>query len=192
MASLPQRPAARRPSPRPVPGRATSRRRGDRGVAYPSPVVLLSVVAVAMAAVAFVATRDAAPTEREITTVAQDESPSASADASSAPPVESPKPEIKKKKKVVKRGDTYVVVFNNSGITGLAGSVASKASGAGWQVVGADNWYGTIPTTTVYYPPKFKAAAKLLALDLGIERIQPAIEPMNFDRLTVILTADAA
>lgn len=182
MANLPQRPAARRPIQPLAP------RRNDRGVAYPSPVVLLSILAVAMAAIAFVATRDAAPTEREITTVSQDKTPAPSA----KPSVEPEKPAIKKKKPAVKRGETYVVVFNNSGITGLAGTYSGKASAAGWQVVGADNWYGTIPTSTVYYPPKFKAAAKLLALDLGIDRIQPAIEPMNFDRLTVILTADAA
>ena len=32
----------------------------------------------------------------------------------------------------------------------------------------------------------------MLALDLGIGRVMPAIEPMDLDRLTVILTADAA
>ncbi len=86
----------------------------------------------------------------------------------------------------------YVEVYNNSGISGLAGSKASQISGAGWQVVGSDNWYGTIPASTVYYPERLAAAAKLLARDLGIERMRPAISPMRFDRLTVILTADAA
>ena len=58
------------------------------------------------------------------------------------------------------RATTYVEVYNNSGITGLAGSVAARAQGAGWQVVGSDNWYGTIPASTVYYPPRLKAAAE--------------------------------
>ena len=93
---------------------------------------------------------------------------------------------------MVERGKVYVEVYNNSGITGLAGSTAARASDAGWQVVGSDNWYGTIPASTVYYPQRLQAAAKVLALDLGIGRVMPAIEPMDLDRLTVILTADAA
>ena len=42
---------------------------------------------------------------------------------------------------------------------------------AGWQLVTTDNWVGTIPATTVYYPARLKAAALLLGKDLGIERI---------------------
>jgi hypothetical protein len=91
----------------------------------------------------------------------------------------------------VKRGRIYVEVYNNSGITGLAGRVAARASDAGWQVVGSDNWYGTVPASTVYYPQRLKAEAKVLALDLGIRRLAPAVDPMRLDRLTVILTGAA-
>ena len=56
-------------------------------------------------------------------------------------------------------GKVYVEVYNNSGVTGLAGEVAASATQAGWQVVGSDNWYGTIPASTVYYPPKLARAA---------------------------------
>ena len=52
----------------------------------------------------------------------------------------------------MRRGGTYVEVYNNSGISGLAGTTAARAQGAGWQVVGSDNWYGTIPASTVYFP----------------------------------------
>jgi hypothetical protein len=148
---------------------------------------MLSVLAVAMAAIAFVATRGGEPTEREVTPVARDthasESPSAGPSISSKPPQKQ-----KPLKPVVKRGDVYVEVYNNSGITGLAGQVAARAADIGWQVVGSDNWYGTIPTNTVYYPPKLEDAAKKLALDLGIQRTAPAIDPMRLDRLTIILT----
>ena len=34
-------------------------------------------------------------------------------------------------------------------------------------MVGSDNWYGTIPASTVYYPARLETAGKLLALDLG-------------------------
>ena len=164
------------------------RLRDERGVVFPSPVVMLSVVAVAMAGVAYVATQSEAPVEREVTTVAQPEQEQ----PSEAPPPRQklPKekaPAIKKAEPVVERGKVYVEVYNNSGITGLAGKVATQASRIGWQVVGSDNWYGTVDSTTVYYPQRLKAEAKQLALDLGIRRTLPAIDPMRLDRLTVIL-----
>lgn len=158
------------------------RSRNQRGMAMPSPVVMLSVIAVAMAGIAFVATRGGEPTEREVTTVS--DTPKQSPSPTFTPSAKPDKPKPPK----VQRGKVYVEVYNNSGITGLAGRVAERATGIGWQVVGSDNWYGTIPDTTVYYPAKLKAAAKQLALDLGIERTAPAVDPMRLDRLTVILT----
>jgi len=158
------------------------RRRDQRGVVFPSPVVILSVVAVAMAAVAFVITRDTAPEDKQISTVAQPE-----ATPTPTPPPTSTKPSMPPKPQV-DRSKIYVVVFNNSNVTGLAGQVAAKATQIGWQVVGSDNWYGTIPASTVYYPPRLERAGKLLALDLGIQRTAPAVDPMRLDRLTVILT----
>ena len=174
----------------PSPGRPTRRRsarrgRDERGVAFPSPVVMLSVLAVAMAAVTFVATRDQAPTERRVDNTAK----IASAQQTPEPevtPTETPKP-----RPTIKRGEVYVEVYNNSGIKGLAATTATKATTIGWSVVGEDNWYGVIPTTTVYFPPRLKAAGKQLALDLGITRTAPAVGVMKRDRLTVILTADA-
>jgi hypothetical protein len=156
--------------------------RDQRGVVFPSPVVILSIVAVAVAGVAFVATRDRAPQEKEIATISQPQpTPTPTAQP---PPSKPPKP----KKPAVDRSKVYVVVFNNSNVTGLAGRVAARAGQIGWQVVGSDNWYGTIPASTVYYPPRLERAGKLLALDLGIQRTAPAVDPMRLDRLTVILT----
>jgi len=161
------------------------RGRSDRGAVFPSPVVMLSILAVVMAGVAYVATRGEEPTERKVTTVSQD--PTAEDEPTTAPPTKEPK---KPKKPAFKRGETYVVVFNNSGISGLAGRIAGAATDAGWNVVGSDNWYGTIPANTVYYPKPLKAAAEQLALDLGIQRTAPAVDPMQLDRLTVILTGE--
>ena len=160
--------------------------RDQRGVVFPSPVVMLSIIAVAMAGVAYVATQGQAPTEREVTTVSRPQEPS----PSQALPTGKP-PRIEPAKPAVERGKVYVEVYNNSGITGLAGRIAARASAAGWQVVGSDNWYGTIPGSTVYYPRRLEEAARVLGLDLGIRRVVPAIDPMRLDRLTVILTADA-
>ena len=158
--------------------------RNQKGAVFPSPVVILSVIAVAMAGVAFVATRGSEPTEREVTPVVKEHQPSSSPSASYTPSAK-PKP-----KPTVQRGKVYVEVYNNSGITGLAGQVADRASDIGWKVVGSDNWYGTIPGTTVYYPERLKAAAKKLALDLGIQRTALAVDPMRRDRLTLILTGE--
>jgi LytR cell envelope-related transcriptional attenuator len=170
----------RRPGPR-----VRTRRHDERGIAVSSPIALLSAAAVVVAGVAFVATGGPrqAPAAQAVTPAAASPSPSA---ASRAPVAR----EKHVAKRVVRRGDTYVEVFNNSGIKGLAGSTAARAQGAGWQVVGSDNWYGTIPASTVYYPARLHAQAVLLAKDLGIGRVKPVIDPMRGDRLTVILTSD--
>lgn len=162
----------------------TRRSRNQRGVAFPSPLVMLSVIAIAMAGFAFVATRDAGPVERKVTTVAA--TPTTTAETPVAPS------KTAKPKPTIQRGEVYVEVFNNSGIKGLAATTAAKVTQIGWQVVGEDNWYGAIPASTVYYPERLKAAGKQLALDLGIGRTSPAVEPMKMDRLTIVLTADAA
>jgi hypothetical protein len=83
---------------------------------------------------------------------------------------------------------TLVDVFNNSGQSGLAARTASYLEGAGWNVAGADNWYGEIPADTVYYPPGLRSDAVALAEALHVRRLHPAVAPMQFDRLTVILT----
>ncbi len=157
-------------------------------MAFPSPLVMLSVLAVAMASITFVATRDQAPTERRVdntaTIASADQTPRTK--PTTTAPTRTPKPEPQ-----VKRGEVYVEVFNNSGIKGLAATTAARATQVGWAVVGEDNWYGVIPTTTVYFPPRLKAAGKQLALDLGITRTSPAVGVMKRDRLTIILTTDA-
>jgi hypothetical protein len=168
----------------PSPGRSSRRPRDERGVAFPSPLVMLSVLAVAMASITFIATRDQAPTERRVDTATI-------ASAEQTPSAEPSPTETAKPKPRVERGEVYVEVYNNSGIKGLAADTAARATGVGWSVVGEDNWQGLIPTSTVYFPPRLKAAGKQLALDLGIKRTAPAVGVMKRDRLTVILTTDA-
>lgn len=170
--------------------RAAGGRRGQRGVAVSSPLAALSVVAVLLAGAVFVLTDGAeqdAPARASATASAR---PTPRPSATAAAPVRTPAKA--KSKAPVRRGDTFVEVFNNSGVSGLAGSVATRAQGAGWQVVGSDNWYGTIPASTVYYPPRLRRQASMLGKDLGIGRVKPSIAPMGGDRLTVILTSDYA
>ncbi|MGH3332753.1 MAG: LytR C-terminal domain-containing protein, partial [Nocardioidaceae bacterium] len=158
------------------------RRSDERGIALSSPVALLSLAAVVLAGVAFVTT-GGTPEPQEEATKAVTATPLPEPTATATKKVIDKKKPAKKP--VVRRGEVYVEVYNNSGISGLAGAVASRIAGAGWQVVGSDNWYGTIPESTVYYPERLQQAAKLLAKDLGIQRLKPAISPMRFDRLTV-------
>jgi hypothetical protein len=162
-------------------------------VVLPSPVVILSIVAVAMAGVAYVATRSPAPTEREVRITSSSTSPTPTPTVTPTMPTPSASASSSKPARpALDKGKVYVEVYNNSGITGLAGRVAATATSAGWKVVGADNWYGSIPASTVYYPATLKRAAHALALDLGIHRVMPAVDPMHLDRLTVILTSDHA
>ncbi|WP_310528635.1 LytR C-terminal domain-containing protein [Nocardioides sp.] len=162
-----------------------TRTRTERGVAFPSPLVMLSIIAIAMAGFTYVATRDVGPVERKVTTAAVT-SPE-TAEPTPVTPTRTAKPAP-----TIKRGEVYVEVFNNSGISGLAATIAARATQVGWQVVGEDNWYGAIPASTVYYPARLKSAARQLSLDLGIGRTAPAVEPMKMDRLTIVLTGDAA
>jgi hypothetical protein len=161
--------------------------RDEQGMVLPTRLLALCISAIAMAGLVFIANDpdktpgdSATPVVKEPTT-----SPDSTASATPTPTVKAtPKP------KPVKRGQTNVTVFNNTRVKGLAGGVADKAKGAGWNVVATDNWYGTVDGTAVYYPPRLKAAAQELGYDLGIKRIKPSQEPMQFDRLTVILTDD--
>ena len=163
--------------------------RGQRGVVLPTPVVLLSIVAVVMAAIAFVATRGGdSPKVIELPTTSVTPTGTPTGPATDSTVGATPTPTPTPTAKPVKRSKVKVVVFNNTRTKGLAATVGAKVTKAGWTVVGADNWYGSIPKTTVYYPAKLKDAAKLLALDLGIKRTAKAEPPMSGDRLTVILT----
>ena len=165
------------------------RGRDQRGVALSSPLALLSAGVVLVAGAAFVFTDDDPAPVQTARAVTATPSPTPTRTAETAPTPElTKKAEPKRKKPVIRRDRTYVEVYNNSGITGLADRTARRAAGAGWQVVGSDNWYGTIPASTVYYPPRLAAQARLLGKDLGINRLRPAVAPMRFDRLTVILT----
>jgi hypothetical protein len=149
-----------------------------------SPLAMVAATVVAAAGVAFFATDGARdePVEREAALV--------TAPAPAEPRVTLKGRKPKPKEPVVRRGEVYAEVYNNSNITGLASSAAARMSGVGWQVVTTDNWYGTIPASTIYYPERLKPAAELLSQDLGIARVMPAVDPMSYDRLTVVLTAD--
>ena len=164
----------------------------------PTRLMVFSMSAVALAGLVFVATQGnepdtAAPSASHAQPTIGDRDSSAPTITPTVTPTPTPTVTATAKPKppaVVNKAKTNVVVFNNSNIKGLAGRTATKAQTLQWNVVATDNWYGTIDATTVYYGKNMKAAALALAKDLGIARVKPAIAPMQFDRLTVILTGD--
>jgi LytR cell envelope-related transcriptional attenuator len=182
----------------------------DRGVALPAWALGVSIGVVVLAMLAFVVTGspdgdDAVADPRSDSGQSSTENGSDDSqgpDPSSGPADQPPasnqppasdrppgqKPADDKPQRPDQDHDAYVEVYNNSGIAGLANETAAQLQDAGWQVVGADNWYGDIPASTVYYPERLHDAAKQLAADLGIKRLHTAVAPMRFDRLTLILT----
>ncbi len=163
------------------------RRRDQRGLVLPTRLMVFSISVVALAGLAFIATQHddspdtaspAATTHTHVTSVPNGLPTTLPGDPTTTA----------KAKPEVRRGHYNVVVFNNSNVRGLAGKTGDRVQRAGWRLVGTDNWYGTVDATTVYFPPGKRAAAALLAEDLGINRLRPSIPPMRSDRLTVILT----
>ena len=180
-----------------APGFARRRVRGEDGVVLPTRLMVFSISAVALAGLVFVATQgnddsdtaSPAASHAQPTIGPRDNSAPTITPTSTPTPTVTPKP-TPKPPPVVDKSKTNVVVFNNSNVKGLAGRTATKAQTLEWNIVGTDNWYGTVDATTVYFGTGMKAAAQALAKDLGIARVKPAIAPMRPDRLTVILTAD--
>ena len=164
-----------------------TRSRNQRGVAFPSPLVMLSIIAIAMAG--FALRRH--PRRRPGRAQGHHGGGDARRDRSSPPrstPVKTPKP-----KPTIKRGEVYVEVFNNSGIKGLA----ADHRGQGHRRSAGRSSARTTGTAPSRPPPSTtrrgsRPRRKQLALDLGIDRTAPAVEPMKMDRLTIVLTADAA
>ena len=157
-------------------------------MAMSSPVALMCGAAVVLAGLAFVTTDG----ERErpvVTTVAAPQEPSRTPKPVKTEREATVEP---RKERVPRRDSVYVSVFNNSNVSGLAARTAERIGAVGWQVVGSDNWFGTIPATTIYYPARLESAAKVLSRDIGVPRLVPAVDPMSMDRLTVIVTADYA
>ena len=149
------------------------RSRDQRGVAFPSPVAMLSVIAVAMAGIAYVATQDKGhrPGSRPC-------------------PALAPTPSRAEEQRLTEEAAEEAQARGQRGRRLRRGLQQLRhhrprrphggtATDVGWQVVGSDNWYGTIPASTVYFPTGSRPPAKVLALDLGITRVLPAIGSMR-------------
>lgn len=81
-----------------------------------------------------------------------------------------------------------VSVLNNTTIANLATTYSQQVQQKGWTISGVGNWRGQIVSNTVYYPAGLEDQGRLLAEDMGIDRVKPSIAPMKSDRLTIILS----
>jgi hypothetical protein len=162
--------------------------RNSAGVVLPTRLMVLSISAVALAGLTFFATQGDNSSPDKATPAASSEH------TPGLPPPDHPAPATitatPTPPKPVNKAKTTVVIFNNTNIKGLAGTTATKAQTAGWNIFKTDNWHGSVDASTVYFGPRMKAAAQLLAADLGITRVKPSFAPMNPRMLTVILTVD--
>jgi LytR cell envelope-related transcriptional attenuator len=89
----------------------------------------------------------------------------------------------------VDAGRLEVVVLNQSSRAGLAASAADRLRAKGW-VVRTGNFRGSVPSTTVYYPPGAETQAKALAASLPTTpRVRERFGNLSTTRLTVVVTA---
>nr|MCW2728501.1 hypothetical protein [Aeromicrobium sp.] len=134
------------------------------------------------------ATATVEPTEAEPSEAEPTEPEPARSSETPAPEKTTPEPTASTPTAPVTQRTAIVSVLNNSGIGGAARTFSGKVAQAGWQLGGVGNWTGAIDGNTIYYAPGLQQQAQLLAGDVGIQRVRPAVTPMRMDRLTIILS----
>lgn len=163
--------------------------RRDRGVALPSPVAAISIVAIVVAAIAFAVTGfngnktkvipNAAPTSTISSTTSSTHPSSTSSMTPSPTPTVAP----------IDKASIHVSVWNASTTPGLAKDVLVKVVAAGWTNSAAGNTKIHYNANTIYYPAKYAAAAKQLGLDLGITNLSQGDGGTPQDRISVVLVS---
>jgi hypothetical protein len=186
------------------PGRVGGRHRGEpsRGILERLIAPLSAVALVAAAVVVLVLIRGHSPGTGPGpgVIVASTLTPGATSTASSTSPGVSathppPTPTVRPthhRKPAWKTAMANVRVYNTTRITGLAHRVAAAIAAKGWTVPAVGNIDLSPSTTTLYYSPNAKDAARHLAHQFsGIGRIQPNREvQIDYPGLTLVLTAD--
>jgi hypothetical protein len=85
-----------------------------------------------------------------------------------------------------------VRVYNSTHISGMAHQVAAAIAAEGWTVPAVGNMSAVSSSTTLYYSPGARDAARHLAHQFsGIRQIRPnTAASIDYKGLTLILTAD--
>lgn len=110
-------------------------------------------------------------------------------------PSETPEPEpteTSEPEPAVDRSSIQVSVLNASRTQGLARTVGQRVTAEGWTVGAVGNWRGYAAANTVHYPQGREAEARQLADDLGIQAVDPIVNGMSGQRLTIVLVGPVA
>jgi len=155
------------------------------GRAWPSIVALLGTIAVVGALLVFFG-RDVEPADSVSTAGSTAPSDARASGAATGEPTPVPT-EVAPPVDVM----APVVVLNGSSVRGLAAKTGQVLTAAGWTVAATDNYARGLPATTVFYPAQLFDAAQTLARAFPkLTTLQPALEGMSADQLTLVLTGD--
>jgi hypothetical protein len=162
-------------------------KRSESGIALPTPVVMLTLASLLVAAIAFFMTRGINADDNNS---GSDSSQSSGADSSegTSGAEEGEESEDKPEAKPIQRKLVTVRVLNATSINGLAGEVTTQVKRRGWRTDPAANAVVSPRRTTIYYPSKLERAAQLLGKDLNISELRPTKAGMPANKLTLVLT----
>ncbi|NED98920.1 LytR C-terminal domain-containing protein [Phytoactinopolyspora halotolerans] len=86
---------------------------------------------------------------------------------------------------------TPIGIANQTSVEGLELTAADRFEAGGWEVAATSGFNGTVPETTVYYPPGLQESAEALAAQFPeVGRVAESFEGLNPSRIVVILVDD--
>jgi hypothetical protein len=86
---------------------------------------------------------------------------------------------------------TPVGIANQTAVEGLEFVAQERFEAGGWEVAATSGFNGTVPETTVYYPPGMEDSAVALSRQFPeISRVAASFEGLNPSRIVVILVDD--
>lgn len=88
---------------------------------------------------------------------------------------------------------TPVGIANQTSVDGLELVAKERLEEGGWTVAATSPFTGTVPETTVYFPPGLEESARALARQFPeIGRVHSSFEGLNPNRLVIVLVEDYA
>lgn len=84
-----------------------------------------------------------------------------------------------------------VGIANQTSVQDLELVAQQRLEEGGWEVAATSGFTGTVPETTVYYPPGMQEDAEALARQFpGIDRVETTFDGVNQERLVIVLVED--
>ncbi|NED95589.1 LytR C-terminal domain-containing protein [Phytoactinopolyspora alkaliphila] len=86
---------------------------------------------------------------------------------------------------------TPLGIANQTSVEGLELQARDRIEAGGWEVEATSGFNGSVPETTVYYPPGLEESAQALARQFPeIGRVEETFDGLNPTRLVVVLVED--